>query len=309
MQSEVTEVKIPATVKVICMQAFQESGITTVTLPAILNRIDNNAFRRCSSLKTMIAQGLTPAVVGSGAFTTITSTCTLYVPHGMVNTYKAADGWKDFLNIEEDPDSPVLPASVSIAGKPEAMLVGDNVQLQAVILPVDTSDKSVEWKSLNPEVAQVDETGLVTALAPGNAQIEVICNGNRAISMIATWICMAKEAVVDGINYRFEYVEKDRIADAYVINPASGTYTGDINLPAQVLNMITFNVRGVSDGAFENCTGVTSVSLPAGTTTLGAASFRGCTALHTVTVNAMTPPTFPGYSLEEIQEYPGYRRR
>ena len=302
MQSEVTEVKIPATVEVICMQAFQESGITTVTLPAILTRIDNNAFRRCSSLKTMIAQGLTPAVVGSGAFTTITSTCTLYVPHGMVNTYKAADGWKDFLNIEEDPNSPILPASVSIEGKPRAMLVGDKVQLQAAILPMDTSDKSVEWKSLNPEVAQVDDTGQVTALAPGNAQIEVICNGNRAISMIATWICIAKEAVVDGINYRFEYVEKDKIADAYVIKPASGTYTGDINLPDQVLNMIKFNMRGISDGAFENCTGVTSVSLPAGTTTLGAASFRGCTALHTVTVNAKTPPTFPGYTGAEEQE-------
>ena len=56
MQSAVTEVKIPATVKVIGMSAFQESGITTITLPDILTRIDNNAFRRCSSLKTMIAQ-------------------------------------------------------------------------------------------------------------------------------------------------------------------------------------------------------------------------------------------------------------
>lgn len=143
-------------------------------------------------------------------------------PRGMVNTYKAADVWKDFLNIEEDPNSPVLPVSVSIEGKPQAHACRDKVQFQASILPVNTSDKSVEWKSLNPEVAQVDETGLVTALAPGNAQIEVICNGNRAISMIATFICMAKEAVVDGINYRFEYVEKDKIADAYVIKPASG---------------------------------------------------------------------------------------
>ena len=39
MQSAVTEVKIPATVKVIGMSAFQESGITTITLPDILTRI------------------------------------------------------------------------------------------------------------------------------------------------------------------------------------------------------------------------------------------------------------------------------
>lgn len=302
MQSAVTEVKIPATVKVIGMKAFQESGISTVTLPANLTRIDNNAFRRCSSLRTMIAQGLTPAAAGSDAFATITSTCTLYVPRGMVNIYKAADGWKDFLNIEINPDSPVLPETVSIVGKPTAMLVGDILQLQADIMPENTSDKSVEWKSLSPEIVQVDETGMVTALAPGNAQVEVICNGNRTISMVATWICIAKEAVLDGINYRFEYIEKDKIADAYVISPASGTYSGDIELPARVMNMIEFNMRGVSDGAFMNCTDLTSVSLPASTTTLGLASFHGCTALRTITVNAPTPPTFPGYTESEEQD-------
>ena len=302
MQSAVTEVKIPATVKVIGMSAFQESGITTITLPDILTRIDNNAFRRCSSLKTMIAQGLVPATVGSGAFATITSTCTLYVPRGMENTYRAADGWKDFLNIKINPDSHILPETVSIGGQPQAMLVGDKVQLHANITPENTTDKSVEWKSLSPDIAHVDETRMVTALAPGNAQIEVICNGNRTISMVATWICIAKEAVIDGINYRFEYVEKDKIADAYVISPASGTYSGDIELPDQVMNMIKFNMRGVSDGAFMNCTELTSVSLPVGTTTIVLASFHGCPALRTITVNAPTPPTFPGYTESEEQE-------
>ena len=58
MQSAVTEVKVPSTVNIIGMQAFQESGITTITLPAKLISINNNAFRRCTALKTMTALGL-----------------------------------------------------------------------------------------------------------------------------------------------------------------------------------------------------------------------------------------------------------
>ena len=42
----------------------------------------------------------------------------------------------------------------------------------------------VVGNGLGTDIAHVDETGMVTALAPGNAQIEVICNGNRTISMI-----------------------------------------------------------------------------------------------------------------------------
>mgnify|MGYP002508596608 CR=1 FL=1 len=45
------------------------------------------------------------------------------------------------------------------------MLVGDKVQLHANITPENTTDKSVEWKSLSPDIAHVDETGMVTFIS------------------------------------------------------------------------------------------------------------------------------------------------
>lgn len=122
MQSGVTEVKIPGTVTIIGTKAFAESGITAISIPASVQRIDNYAFRRCTALKGMTAKALTPATASSGSFTTITTTCTLYVPRGCVSAYKAANYWKDFTNIEEDPTSAILPTSVTITGMPRVIL-------------------------------------------------------------------------------------------------------------------------------------------------------------------------------------------
>ena len=279
MQSAVTEVKVPSTVNIIGMQAFQESGITTITLPAKLISINNNAFRRCTALKTMTALGLTPASVGSGAFATITSTCKLYVPKGCVAAYKAADGWKDFASIEEDPNSAILPTSVEITGMPRTMLIGDTVQLGVVILPENTTDKSVEWKSLTPDIATVDSLGVVTAVGSGNAIIEVICNGNRTLSNNANVICVTAQDVIDGISYRFELNEKAQIANAYVIRPKTGSYAGDVVIPQFVQHGSTFKVRGIDNNAFALMADLTSVSIPATVDTMGLNAFRNCSNL------------------------------
>ena len=50
-------------------KAFAESGITAISIPASVQRIDKYAFRRCTALKGMTAKALTPATASSGSFT------------------------------------------------------------------------------------------------------------------------------------------------------------------------------------------------------------------------------------------------
>lgn len=288
MQSAVTEVKIPSTVTIIGSQAFQESGITAITIPANVNRIDNYVFRRCTALKTMTAQSLSPVTVSSGTFATITSTCRLYVPRGCVAAYKAANYWKDFTTIEEDPNSAILPTSVVITGMPRTLLVGDTVRLGVTVLPADATDKSVEWKSLTPEVAAVDSTGLVTVIGTGNALIEVICNGNRTLSNNASVVCVTREATIDGLCYRFVLDEKAKIANAYVVRPKSGSYAGAVNIPSSVQHGATFIVRGLDANAFALMPDVTAVSIPATVDTMGFDAFRNCTGLKRVDITSLT---------------------
>ncbi|GAB6394880.1 MAG: Ig-like domain-containing protein [Bacteroidales bacterium] len=77
--------------------------------------------------------------------------------------------------VEEKPE-PVIPeiSEVAIAGGKETLAIDSTLQLSAVVTvePVDsTIAYETAWESSDEEVATVDETGLVTAVAEGEATI------------------------------------------------------------------------------------------------------------------------------------------
>ena len=118
-----TSVEIPQTVKEIRYRAFREcSGLTAITIPNSVTRIHSDAFEYCTSVSTVdIGSGVTaidsyafdncPNITsvtcralnppsGSGSFNHTDKTVVpLYVPKVSINSYKNADGWKDFTNI------------------------------------------------------------------------------------------------------------------------------------------------------------------------------------------------------------------
>jgi uncharacterized protein YjdB len=61
----------------------------------------------------------------------------------------------------------------------------ENQQLIAIILPENTTNKTIAWTSSNPSVATVDNTGKVTALAVGTAEITATTsNGIQATCVV-----------------------------------------------------------------------------------------------------------------------------
>ena len=128
--SGLTSITIPNSVKSIGNYAFRGcSGLTSITIPNSVTSIGDGAFQYCSGLTSVtIGSGVTK--IGDHAFDgvdiptiislienpyTITgktsnyrtfsqntfNNATLYVPKGTIDKYKATDGWKDFLFIEE----------------------------------------------------------------------------------------------------------------------------------------------------------------------------------------------------------------
>lgn len=63
--------------------------------------------------------------------------------------------------------------------------------------------------------------------------------------------------------------------------------TGDLTIPDSVIhNGQTYYVTSIRGKAFENCTGLTSVTIPSSITSIGSRAFKDCIGLTSVTFNA-----------------------
>ena len=70
---------------------------------------------------------------------------------------------------------------VSLNKSETTLTVGGTAQLTATVTPTNATNQNVTWESSNSSVATVDESGKVTAVAPGEATITVTtADGNHA---------------------------------------------------------------------------------------------------------------------------------
>ena len=73
---------------------------------------------------------------------------------------------------------PTVPEVIEVTGvdiseDDQSIKVDETLQLTAVVTPDDATNKAITWESDNPDVAAVDEDGLITALSSGTTNITV----------------------------------------------------------------------------------------------------------------------------------------
>lgn len=74
---------------------YDNDVLTTVVLPAGIEKIDYYAFNNCSSLSSISIYASTPPEIGNRAFEGIADSI-VYVPADAISLYQDAEGWKDF---------------------------------------------------------------------------------------------------------------------------------------------------------------------------------------------------------------------
>lgn len=145
-------------------------ALNYILFPPGISYIGNNSFYTPSTIKDKIIC-LNPNPIELDGFnvfaTQVWNGTKIYVPSGSVDAYKKLNGWnkaKNLLPLKEA-------SSVTINGSEHAVKVGQQLQLEASLLPADVTCDIVEWKVENPEIAKISQKGVVTGVSPGQTNI------------------------------------------------------------------------------------------------------------------------------------------
>lgn len=120
---------IPDSIISIGMGAFNANkGLTNISIPAKMSRIDAHAFDACNNLEYIISYAITPPVCGNYTFSGVDKTIPVYVPESSISAYQSANHWKDFSSIHSiaevkiehpiyEPIIPINTAMYNLQGK------------------------------------------------------------------------------------------------------------------------------------------------------------------------------------------------
>ena len=79
---------------------YNNTNIVSIYIPYSVKGFGRYAFYGCSNLNDIVIKHRVPPTITSDVFST--TSATLHVPYGTKTTYKAANYWKKFINIEEE---------------------------------------------------------------------------------------------------------------------------------------------------------------------------------------------------------------
>ena len=120
--SDRQSVILPEGVKVLGNYAFLHCwSLHTITIPESVNKIGYRTFDSCEGFESVVAMSAEPCQMNDEAFTPgVYRRAILYVPDEAVESYRNAEGWKNFANIKGHTDwlAGIEPVVKHAAGEP-----------------------------------------------------------------------------------------------------------------------------------------------------------------------------------------------
>jgi hypothetical protein len=256
--SGLTSITIPSSVTSIGLRAFYFcSGLTSISIPSSVISIGDEAFYYCYRLTSMIAANPIPVnLLSAYVFERVSKTdCTLYVPGGSKGAYQAANIWKDFIHIVEDPGLGGTTELLSVSSLQQA-IGKEEASTATSIVSSNTSwaaTSNQDWLTVSPAsgtgngtliftakqntiVAQ--RTATVTLAATGVNPVTITITqyaGNALLSVSSPQLVIGKEEASTAtsiVTSNTSWAAKSN-QDWLTVSPASGTGNATLTFTAK----------------------------------------------------------------------------
>lgn len=89
----------------------------------------------------------------------------------------------------------VIPTDMTLDPSEGTVYIGSTIQINAVFTPNTATDQTVKWESVDPSIATVDDTGLVTGVAEGTVTITAQYTNTTDANNPISWVRYSKITV------------------------------------------------------------------------------------------------------------------
>ena len=246
--ADLTEITIPESVETIGISAFNYcENLTSVSIPSSVTSLGAYAFNSCTSLSGVTIYCQTPPEIGRSCFQNGPS-YPIYVPTGLVETYKTAEGWSDYAKR-------ILPMD------PQARL---NWEISYTSTDGEKVSPSFARYNIPADVAFGGALVVFNSYKDGQGKILFDRDVTELMNSFQLCTNLKTISLPESVTYIGAY-----------------TFAGCTNLTGTI--KIPQGQVKISNALFSDCSSLEGVVIPEGVTSIGARVFSGCTSLTELT--------------------------
>lgn len=306
------------------------SGLTKITIPASITQIESYAFYNCTGLENVVfAENSNLTNIGDSSFYNCSSLTEIDIPNSVTSigiaSFRGCSSLEEInilqnmtnigknaflqcssltaINVNENnqiyssTDGVLFDKNHEFLIYMPAAKAGEEYQISADIRKINISAFA---DTTYANISFEDASGWFVASNATTATGDILSLDDTEdnVTLLKTtyqnkyWL---KNIVIDNCKYALD--SENMIATVYALS-------NDIEGDLIIQNIITFKgqeyaVTTIAENAFENCTGITSLFIPANITSIQYTSFNGCVNMKTVTIESeeVYKNIYPSYYL------------